>query len=213
MVDQSNNQNIQVGSGLASQLLNANDTTPQDMTPENIRLIAQELVKSTDPEKAEIGKNLMELPADTFDLFESEKKLKSLLEFLSQKGVSVDSAAVLFERAITIATEKAQTNILEVMGDKSKRAFEDLNSFGPNVLQKIYLMDTVAKKLMGSTYDQEYDKALDQVVELMSTMFETEEKDIQRISKLSDEQAKEINNLYASGKFEDAMNLIYDYTK
>lgn len=175
--------------------------------------LATKYATSEDPELRDMAAELSQIPESDFAPFESERQLKSLVEFLKQKGMTEEQAADLFNVTLTKASELTHVRILESMNPKSMAAFENLQSFGPNVFQKIFLLDNIAKKLMNSSYDNEYNKALLTLVGHMGNLLDTQYRSVGNISKLTDAQVKEVSDLFEAGKFEDAIILIFDYSK
>lgn len=180
---------------------------------DKLQEIATQYLASDNQELKEIGQELKDLDPKIFELSPAEEEIKQLHDILTKSGKSKDDADMFCLALLETAIKKATQDIISVMNADSLNEWQNLQSFDPNVLQQMYLLDETAKLLLGKNFDQLYDTALHSAVNVAVTLINEDKKNSKLVENLTEEQAKTIMTAFNSNQYETAIQLIYNFAE
>ena len=180
---------------------------------DNIQKLADEYIKSEDPETHAFGQELRNIDPSIFELSPAEERLKQVHAEIMNKGKSKADADMVGIQILETAVESVTQDIVGAMNDKSYQEWEALQSHEPNIFQTMYLLDQTAQMLLKKTYDELYEEALNKAIDILVDLLQNTEESYNEIKDISEEDAKAIMTAFNANQYEIAIQLIYESAK
>lgn len=212
MTNTTNNDSSQtnVAQVVDDAMKNFDITKLQAVGYDQIQELAEKYLASEDPEVHALGQELKNIDPAVFQLTPAEESVKKLHDELMSKGKTKEEADMFGIQLLQLAVEKVTQQITGAMNERSYNEWMALQSHSPNVFQNMMLLDQTAKLLLRKSYDDLYEEALTNAVNMATNLLQAADESAKLVEGMTADQAKTIMTAFDNNQYEVAIQLIYD---